>query len=93
MSFDNIPLVNTVARILMRRKDFKDVFGTVAGKRVLKDLYNFCGANEQIHTNGDPYTTAFKAGKHRVMQHISSILNQSDDEIRRISRMTDNNKG
>jgi hypothetical protein len=64
-----------------RAKDFQNVFGTEEGRRVLGDLINFCGADNQIFVPNDPHSTSFNAGKHRVMQHIQSILNYKNEEM------------
>lgn len=64
-----------------KRRDFMEVFGgSDAGKRVLGEIYKMCGYNSQLFST-DPQTTAFNAGKHRIAQGISSILNQKEEHI------------
>lgn len=61
-----------------RNRDFKKVFGTEEGKRVLAHIYKMCGMNRQIFSPGE---TEFNAGKHRVGQGIQSILCQDEEDI------------
>lgn len=64
-----------------RNRDFKTVFGTEEGKRVLGHIYKMCGMNRQPHVPGDPYDSAFHMGKMRVGQGIQGILSQSETDI------------
>lgn len=64
-----------------RNRDFKKVFGTEEGERVLGHIYKMCGMNKQIHVPGDSYDSAFNAGKHRIGQGIQGILSQDEEDI------------
>jgi len=65
-----------------RRRDFKRVFmGTEEGQRVLAHIYKMCGMNKQIHSPGDPHSTSFNAGSHRIGQGIQSILGQDEESV------------
>ena len=62
---------------LRYKKGFKDT-------KLLADLAQFTGFYGDAYVPGDPYTSAYNEGKRRVFLHILSILDQSDDEIRKI---------
>jgi hypothetical protein len=70
---------------LTRKSDYRQVFGTPAGCRVLADLYRACGMNKQMHVPGDPFATTFNVGGHRVGQHIQGLLGETNEHV--IKRM------
>lgn len=70
------------------RKDYNFVFSTEEGKRVLADLYKFCGIDSQIYSE-NPHTTSFNAGKHRVAQHIQGLLSQNAQVIMDLAKNSD----
>jgi hypothetical protein len=72
-----------IAQALTRKADYRLVFGTPAGRRVLADLYRECGMNAQLHVPGDPFSTAFNTGKHRIGQRIAGLLGEPDDKVRK----------
>ena len=59
-------------------RNYKNVFESESGKKVLDDLVQFCGqdrssVNEQVFNENQ---TMFCEGKRRVYLHIQSILNR-----------------
>lgn len=64
-----------LTRLSWRRAEYRAVFeGTDHGRRVLADLYRFCGMTGPTHVPGDPVETAYNEGKRRVGLRIASIL-------------------
>ena len=76
----------TPVRYLQRRRqDYKEVFGSPQGERVLKDLHTFCGADKQSHSS-DSHQTAFNEGLRRVWLRINGYLSMTDEQITRLLR-------
>lgn len=67
-------------RIVRRRSDYRTVFGTGEGKRVLRDILHLGGVNSNLNT-GDAHDTAVNVGAHRLAVTIASMLNMSDREM------------
>lgn len=65
-------------------KAYKEFLDTDNGKKVLKDLSDFCGYNIDCHTPGDPYETAYKLGKQRVIRRIQGYLDLTDNQLSEI---------
>lgn len=63
---------------------YKDFLETESGKTVLKDLAVFCDHDGDAHFPGDPYETAYRLGKQRVIRRIQSFLNTNNQELARI---------
>ncbi len=57
--------------------DYKDIFLSPQGARVLEDLSKFCHEKISGHTPGDPYSTAFRVGCQRVMLYIRQKLDET----------------
>ena len=67
-----------------RRADYRAAFGDPAGRRVLADLYRFCGMASPRFGPGRPDETAFNEGRRRVFLRIAGLLELDDDTIRRM---------
>jgi len=67
------------------QRDYKAVFGTEAGKRVLEDLKRWCHVLWPSFT-GDPYETVFNEGKRAVYLHIQSMLELDVEELRKLAK-------
>lgn len=76
-----------IEKYLASISDFKEVFDTPAGGRVLRSLMHACGFMHSSHVPGDPYATAFnEGGRNVVIQilHKARIdLKKLEDEIKR----------
>jgi hypothetical protein len=77
--------LNVLAR---KNRDFRSVFSTEEGQRVLGYIYKMCGMNTQIHTPNDPHGTSFNSGKHRVGQGIQSILAMTEEDVAAIIKLS-----
>lgn len=64
---------SNVARLKGLREDYKKVFSTEEGKRVLADLEKECFGKDSTFAT-DPYTSAFNAGNRAVLLHIETVL-------------------
>ena len=61
------------------RRDYKQVFETPEGERVLADILAFSGV-DQAGLAKDPYATAFLLGKREVGLRVAGMLNRDIDE-------------
>ena len=65
--------------VLRLRGSYKSCFGTVAGERVLRDLYRFCHGGQSTHVQGNEYETAFNEGKRAVFIRIFHKMKIHDE--------------
>lgn len=79
-------------RLLRRSKDYKEVFDTPAGKRVLKDLIQFTQYTVHPFTPGDPSTTSWVLGKQVVAKRIIGFVQMSDEDIKLLMKSGDEEK-
>ena len=56
------------------RKDYKIVFGSDEGLRVLDDISKRCHEFNTTHVKGDSHESAFYEGQRSIMVFIKSIL-------------------
>ena len=56
------------------RQDYKIVFGTDEGKKVLDDISIRCHEFNTTHVKGDSHESAFYEGQRSIMVFIKSIL-------------------
>lgn len=70
-------------RYLRRTKLYKRIFTTPDGQELLKLLAEEAGAYRPSFVPGDPYQTAFNEGKRQIYSHITGIINQNEEIIRR----------
>jgi len=62
--------------------DFKDVFGTKAGERVLNRLSDLCHENVACYVDQNPYAMAYHEGKRCVILHIRKMLEKDSRKER-----------
>lgn len=70
-------------RFLRRTNAYKTIFNTPEGQEVLKYLAEEAGAYRPSFVPGDPYQTAFNEGKRQMYSHITGVINQNEEVIRR----------
>lgn len=63
-----------------RKRDYEVTFSTPEGKRVLRDLANFCCA-ERTAYDPNPQTTAFALGRQDVYLRIKRYLHLDFEDI------------
>jgi len=61
------------------RLDYARAFDGVQGKRLLRDLAEYCNVGSTSFVAGDPYQTAFREGQRDVFNHIAGILELRPD--------------
>ncbi|MDJ0944259.1 MAG: hypothetical protein QNJ30_12375 [Kiloniellales bacterium] len=57
-----------------RRRDFRTVFATPAGRRVLWSLLDWCGLFRPVAVKGDPYETYHRDGRRDIRLRIIRTL-------------------
>ena len=70
---------------LQRIADYKEVFGTDAGKRVLRDIEDFA----QLLSDGfdeNPHVTSYNAGRRSVGVYILRMLEMSREDLQEAIR-------
>lgn len=67
-----------------RRADYRAVFQTPEGERVLADLARTVRFRETPLVPGAPDETAVQIGQHDVIRHILRMVHMTDDELMRI---------
>ena len=83
---------NNAARLKGIRNDYKQVFSTEEGQRVLKDLEKVCMYRATTF-NKDALTMAFQEGLRAVYLHITTIMNLDVEELERIANQGNTNQG
>lgn len=63
-----------------RAQSYRLTFSGAPGKRVLKDLANFCRANESTF-HVDPRLEGIMQGRREVWLRIAAHLNMTDEEL------------
>lgn len=75
-------------RLVAKVKDYKQVFSSLAGQRVLQDLIVHGHILGTCFSKGDPYESAFMEGERNAVLRILSVLKTSPAEIQaRINEM------
>ncbi len=66
-----------------RRRDFRSVFATPAGRRVLWSLLDWCGLFRPVAVKGDPYETYHRDGRRdiglRILRTLEASVPQGQD--------------
>lgn len=75
-------LLENVRRIRLRR-DYRAVFGTDAGQRVLNDLLAFSGFAKDALVPNDPQATGYQLGMRRVALRVLSFLHLDEADLAR----------
>lgn len=68
--------------VVARVRDYRQTFGTQAGRRVLGDLRKSFGKRSSF-VPSDPCATAFKEGERNVVLKIETMLNMSEEQLDR----------
>jgi len=76
---------DNVTRLKGLREDYKKVFTTEEGKRVLADLEKTCFFKSTIFVPNDALTMAFNEGNRAVLLHILTILELNIEELEKLS--------
>lgn len=61
-------------KIEQLKNDYKIIFGTDEGKRVLEDLAKRCHEFNTTHVKGDSHESAFYEGQRSILVWIKSVL-------------------
>lgn len=72
-------------------QDYKEVFGSEAGKRVLKDLLTVCKHNSPTFVPGQADVTAFNEGMRRVALRIVNFVEMDHAKIMEIINKREEN--
>ncbi len=78
---------NNAEKLKGNREDYKKVFETEEGKRVLKDLERVCMYRSTTFDK-DSLVMAFQEGLRAVYLHITTIMNMDIEELERIAKAT-----
>lgn len=65
--------------------DYRAVFSTEEGKRVLEDLGVFAGLQADGFAPGDPHLTAYNAGRRSVALRILEMLEMSSLDFQKLA--------
>lgn len=69
--------MDQISKILKQlQQDYKIVFGSDEGKRVLEDLKKRCHFYNTTHVKGDSHNSAFFEGQRSIAVFLENILNQ-----------------
>jgi soluble cytochrome b562 len=68
--------------VIARVRDYRQAFGTQAGRRVLADLRKSFSRRSSFVPN-DPYATSFREGERSVVLKIESMLKLTEAELDR----------
>lgn len=71
-------MVHMPGQLNRRRRDYRTVFATVEGRRVLRDLNRFC---MYVAPTADPNEAVFAMGMQRVFRRIASLAGASDEAM------------
>lgn len=66
----------TFKKLAEIKADYKFIFNTDEGKRVLDDLSKRCHEFNTTHVKGDSHESAYYEGQRSILVFIKSILNQ-----------------
>lgn len=60
--------------IKKRKDDYKTVFSSAAGERVLADLMGQFHVGRSSHMSGDSHETAFREGERHAVLHVLDMI-------------------
>lgn len=69
-----------------RQRDYRFVFGSEEGERVLKDLMERCFCFGSAAVKGDPHATYFNEGMRAVILKILQMLETNPEQYRKLYR-------
>ena len=61
-------------------KSFQNLFGSEAGKEVLKKLSEMCNENKPTYVDGNPNGSAYREGQRSIILGIRNQLNKTFEE-------------
>lgn len=64
-------------------QDYKNVFGTKQGERVLYDIMKGAHIIEPSYVKGDPHETSFREGERNMALRIFTHLNMDVDQLKK----------
>lgn len=79
-------MLNSLKRILSRRRAYRDVFTHPRAETVLADLKRFAHIGQSSFSEADIHgrRQAYIEGRREVVERIIGYLNVSDDDLRRM---------
>jgi hypothetical protein len=63
------------------KRDYCEVFGSEAGKRVLRNIIRESGFQTDPFVPGDPSHTTYFVGRHWIVRHIRSVMGMTEEEL------------
>ncbi len=70
-----------------RRAAYKGAFETDQGRKVLKDLKEFCGATQcSYNPSHDVHVAIFKEGRREVWLHVMKQLRLAEEDIYKLTK-------
>jgi hypothetical protein len=79
----------TLARLRRRRADYRSVFDSDPGWRVIADLFRFCRMAQPSFVAGDSHATAYQEGMRRVFLRIAGILRMDEERFAQLLKESD----
>lgn len=76
----------TMERARQLRLDYRQVFATDAGGRVLADILARCGVMQSSYTIGDTHETAFREGRRRVGLELIEMINSDPEALIKLAQ-------
>jgi hypothetical protein len=73
-------------RIFRKHRSYRDAFSTDAGKVVLKDLKDFCGADKPCFSK-EPLEMAYREGRREVYLRIMAHIDLTKEQLRQLNEM------
>lgn len=78
-------------KVLARISDYKQVFGSQAGERVLQDLMRFSGMLGDESAQ-DAFTISFNSGQRNIVKMILKNINTNEGDLLRHIEQLENRK-
>ena len=75
-----------------RSQDYKNVFNSLQGQRVLYDLMKNHHVLSTTHVKGDPYESAMKEGERLVVIRILAFLKLNPQKLQQLIEEADRNE-
>lgn len=76
-----------------RAINYRDLFSTEMGKKVLEDMKKFMYYNHSVHYPGDPHETAFRDGLRTGVLRILRLIDVANSPDPQISYGTEAEEG
>ncbi len=76
---------NPFKRRIALGQDYRDIFLSAAGERVMADLMRQCGMLE-TSMDGSPERTAFREGRRSIGLHVMEQLRWSEPELVKLAQ-------